>query len=123
MASFTCSSESSPQALVNALMRADPEHGRRLRDLFQRGEACAFEAQGPAGAVAVEGRAGGAVAWLRLSAVLGEAPGPRVRQRIGYLPEERGLYDRMTVIDELRFFAELRGVASAEAEKRIGDWL
>jgi ABC-2 type transport system ATP-binding protein len=55
--------------------------------------------------------------------VLGEAPGPRVRQRIGYLPEERGLYDRMTVIDELRFFAELRGVASADAEKRIDDWL
>jgi signal transduction histidine kinase len=67
--------EGQPQTLVNALMRADPEHARRLRALFERGEACAFEVQGPAGAVAVEGRAAGAIAWLRLSAVLGEAPG------------------------------------------------
>ena len=67
--------EASPQALVNALMRADPDHARRLRALFERGEACAFEVQGPGGAVSVEGRAAGALAWLRLSAVLGEAPG------------------------------------------------
>jgi len=64
-----------PQALVNALMRADPDHARSLRALFERGEACAFEVQGPGGAVSVEGRAAGALAWLRLSAILGEAPG------------------------------------------------
>ena len=67
--------EATPQALVNALMRADPDHARRLRGLIEHGEACAFEVQGPAGAVSVEGRAAGALAWLRLSAVLGEAPG------------------------------------------------
>jgi signal transduction histidine kinase len=67
--------EAAPQTLVNALMRADPDHARRLRALFGRGEACAFEVQGPAGAVSVEGRAAGALAWLRLSAVMGEAPG------------------------------------------------
>jgi signal transduction histidine kinase len=67
--------EATPQAMVNALMRADPDHARRLRALFQRGEACAFEVQGPAGAVSVEGRAAGALAWLRLSAVMGEQPG------------------------------------------------
>ena len=67
--------EATPQALVNALMRADPDHTRRLRALFERGEACAFEVQGPEGAVSVEGRASGALAWLRLSAILGEAPG------------------------------------------------
>jgi signal transduction histidine kinase len=64
-----------PQALVNALMRADPDHARRLRALFERGEACAFEVQGAAGAVSVEGRAAGALAWLRLSAVMGEDAG------------------------------------------------
>src|SRR5205085_2790297 len=64
-----------PQSLVNALMRADPDHARRLRALFERGEACAFEVQGPGGAISVEGRAVGALAWLRLSAVLGEAAG------------------------------------------------
>jgi len=64
-----------PQAVMAALMRADPDHARRLRALFERGEACAFEVRGPAGVVAVEGRAAGALAWLRLSAVIGEDAG------------------------------------------------
>jgi signal transduction histidine kinase len=67
--------ETDPQGLVNALMRADPDHARRLRALFERGEACAFEVQGPAGAVTVEGRAAGALAWLRLSGVIGQDAG------------------------------------------------
>jgi len=67
--------EPDPQAVVNALMRADPDHARRLRALFERGEACAFEVQGPGGLVAVEGRAAGALAWLRLSAAVGEDSG------------------------------------------------
>ncbi|ACG76632.1 tyrosine kinase DivL [Phenylobacterium zucineum HLK1] len=64
-----------PQAVLNALMRADPDHARRLRALFERGEACAFEVQGEAGVVTVEGRAAGALAWLRLSGMLGEDAG------------------------------------------------
>jgi signal transduction histidine kinase len=67
--------QADPQGLVNALMRADPDHARRLRALFERGESCAFEVQGPKGAVTVEGRAAGALAWLRLSAALGEDAG------------------------------------------------
>ncbi|WP_309644856.1 ATP-binding protein [Phenylobacterium sp.] len=64
-----------PQGVMAALMRADPDHARRLRALFERGEACAFEVRGPAGVVAVEGRAAGALAWLRLSAIIGEDAG------------------------------------------------
>ncbi|MGE5566761.1 MAG: ATP-binding protein [Parcubacteria group bacterium] len=60
-----------PQALLNALMRADPDHARRLKALFDRGEPCAFEARGPNGVVSVEGRTAGALAWLRLSAAEG----------------------------------------------------
>ena len=67
--------DADPQAIVNALMRADPDHARRLRALFERGEACAFEVQGDGGLVAVEGRAAGALAWLRLSAAVGEDAG------------------------------------------------
>ncbi len=67
--------QTDPQGLLNALMRADPDHARRLRALFERGEACAFEVKGPAGVVTVEGRAAGALAWLRVSAVLGEDQG------------------------------------------------
>jgi len=67
--------DADPQAVVAALMRADPDHARRLRALFERGEACAFEVRGPTGVVAVEGRAAGALAWLRLSSVVGEDAG------------------------------------------------
>ena len=34
-------------------------------------------------------------------------------ERVGYLPEERGLYKKMKVIDQLIFFGELHGLASA----------
>ncbi|MGZ6020862.1 MAG: two-component sensor histidine kinase, partial [Phenylobacterium sp.] len=67
--------EPDPQGVVNALMRADPDHARRLRALFERGEACAFEVQGEGGLIAVEGRAAGAMAWLRLSAAQTEDAG------------------------------------------------
>lgn len=69
-----------PQSVVAALMRADPDHALRLRALFERGESCGFEVRGPAGVVTVEGRAAGALAWLRLSAAaggLGLPPSPR----------------------------------------------
>ncbi len=60
-----------PQDLLHALMRTDPDHSRRLEALFERGEPCAFEARGPGGAVSVEGRTAGALAWLRLSPIEG----------------------------------------------------
>jgi signal transduction histidine kinase len=60
--------DADPQGVINALMRADPDHARKLRALIERGEACAFEAKGPGGLVALEGRAAGAIAWIRLSA-------------------------------------------------------
>jgi ABC-2 type transport system ATP-binding protein len=42
--------------------------------------------------------------------------------RIGYLPEERGLYRKMTVRDHLSFMAQLHGIASADASRRAADW-
>ncbi|MCB1024866.1 MAG: ATP-binding cassette domain-containing protein [Acidobacteria bacterium] len=48
---------------------------------------------------------------------------PQIRDRIGYLPEERGLYKKMKVNDQLRYFAALKGVAQKEADKRIDFWL
>jgi ABC-2 type transport system ATP-binding protein len=42
---------------------------------------------------------------------------------IGYLPEERGLYRKMKVIDHLVFLGEIRGLPVAEAKKRSGEWL
>jgi ABC-2 type transport system ATP-binding protein len=45
------------------------------------------------------------------------------RRTWGYLPEERGLYLEMRVMDVLRFFARLYGVPGAEATAEVEDWL
>jgi ABC-2 type transport system ATP-binding protein len=45
------------------------------------------------------------------------------RRTWGYLPEERGLYPRMRVGEQLRFFASLYGVPDADASREIGEWL
>jgi ABC-2 type transport system ATP-binding protein len=42
--------------------------------------------------------------------------------RIGYLPEERGLYKRMKLRDHLVFLAELKGVPAAEAARKAASW-
>ncbi len=56
--------------------------------------------------------------------VLGSpASDPHITNRLGYLPEERGLYRKMQVRRVLRFLAELKGVTGAEAERRIDEWL
>jgi ABC-2 type transport system ATP-binding protein len=55
--------------------------------------------------------------------VLGEHVSPDIQQRLGYLPEERGLYKKMKVGEQLVFFANLKGIPSQEAEKRIVYWL
>ncbi|PYS90176.1 MAG: ABC transporter [Acidobacteria bacterium] len=53
----------------------------------------------------------------------GERISYRLQNRIGYLPEERGLYKKMRIVDQLRYFAALKGVGTAEADKRIDEWL
>ncbi|MDN5925299.1 MAG: ATP-binding cassette domain-containing protein [Xanthomonadales bacterium] len=44
-------------------------------------------------------------------------------QRIGYLPEERGLYKKMKVLDHLIFLGETRGISRGESRKRAVVWL
>ncbi|MCI2113148.1 ABC transporter ATP-binding protein [Ruminococcus sp.] len=43
--------------------------------------------------------------------------------RIGYLPEERGLYPKKRIIDQLVYFAELNGLAKRDAVKAVDFWL
>jgi len=43
-------------------------------------------------------------------------------QRVGYLPEERGLYRKMKVIDQLVFMGQLRGLSEQVAAKRARAW-
>jgi ABC-2 type transport system ATP-binding protein len=51
---------------------------------------------------------------------------PRRREhldRLGYLPEERGLYTKLTVLDVMTYFGSLKGLARAEARTRAAEWL
>ena len=78
--------EDDAQGLLEAMIAADPDHARRLRTLIEKGEACAFEARGPFGAISVEGRAAGAQAWMRLTALAAnEAALPTAARLAGFL--------------------------------------
>ncbi|MBU2116546.1 MAG: ATP-binding cassette domain-containing protein [Alphaproteobacteria bacterium] len=50
--------------------------------------------------------------------ILGAADGRKVRDRIGFLPEERGLYKKMTPIDAIAFFGALKGLPMGEGKRR-----
>ncbi|MCM3870911.1 MAG: ABC transporter ATP-binding protein [Pyrinomonadaceae bacterium] len=55
--------------------------------------------------------------------VFGQQITSSLQDRIGYLPEERGLYKKMRISEQLRFFAELKSVAGKDIEGRIDHWL
>ncbi|MGI8811124.1 MAG: ABC transporter ATP-binding protein [Pyrinomonadaceae bacterium] len=55
--------------------------------------------------------------------LFGEKMSAKLQDRIGYLPEERGLYKKMKIVDQLRYFAALKDLSGVEAEKRIDFWL
>ncbi len=48
---------------------------------------------------------------------------PRDRLRFGYMPEQRGLYPSMRVLDEVVYFGRLHGMERADAERAAGSWL
>lgn len=67
----------------------------------------------------------------RLS-VLGHPNAEEVKDRLGYLPEEKGLYKKMKVEDIIAYFGQLKGMLSADAKARarqllkqygLGDWI
>ena len=49
--------------------------------------------------------------------------GQEFKEKVGYLPEERGLYKKMNVIDTLLFFAELKGKTGSEVQKKADYYL
>ena len=59
----------------------------------------------------------GQIEWLR------DAERGSFRDRIGYLPEERGLYKQMKVVELLLFLAEIKGKRPADVRKKIDHWL
>jgi len=55
--------------------------------------------------------------------LFGQRMGRDLQDRIGYLPEERGLYKKMRVDEQLRFFGELKNLSSQAADASIDRWL
>ncbi len=55
--------------------------------------------------------------------ILGRPADHAARDRIGYMPEERGLYPRMVLEEQLLFMAEIKGTSRREAGARLPGWL
>ncbi|MBM3749717.1 MAG: ATP-binding cassette domain-containing protein [Acidimicrobiia bacterium] len=55
--------------------------------------------------------------------VLGKASAADVRDDVGYLPEERGLYKKMTVRRVLRYYGQLKGKTAHEVDAGMKEWL
>lgn len=53
----------------------------------------------------------------------GERLHPKHVERIGYLPEERGLYKKMKVLEQIVYFGRLKNLSRKESEKRALHWL
>jgi ABC-2 type transport system ATP-binding protein len=59
----------------------------------------------------------GTIDWL------GHAQDGSFRDRVGYLPEERGLYKQMKIVEHLLFLAEIKGRKPADVRPQIDRWL
>ncbi|MBN2269818.1 MAG: ATP-binding cassette domain-containing protein [Sedimentisphaerales bacterium] len=55
--------------------------------------------------------------------LLGNRSIKNARGRVGYMPEERGLYRKMTVANVLAYFGAIKGLSSREAAERVPRWL
>jgi ABC-2 type transport system ATP-binding protein len=55
--------------------------------------------------------------------LFGQQMSGQLQNRIGYLPEERGLYKKMKIVDQLRFFGELKNFKGRAADEAIDRWL
>jgi ABC-2 type transport system ATP-binding protein len=55
--------------------------------------------------------------------LFGEPASSPARDRVGYMPEERGLYRKMTVTAVLNYFGSLKGMTAGQLRRRGGEWL
>jgi ABC-2 type transport system ATP-binding protein len=55
--------------------------------------------------------------------ILGQKAGENSQQQIGYLPEERGLYKKMKVGEQLLYLCQLKGLSKSKAKESINYWL
>lgn len=53
----------------------------------------------------------------------GNSYSPQLMSKMGYLPEERGLYPKVRVSDQLIYLAQLKGISRREADRNLKEWL
>lgn len=53
----------------------------------------------------------------------GQIASPETQKMIGYMPEERGLYKKMKVFDQLMYLTQLKGMQAKDAKEAINYWL
>ncbi len=53
----------------------------------------------------------------------GQPVNAMAQERIGYLPEERGLYKKLTVLNQITYFAQLKGLSASDSRERARYWL
>ena len=119
---------------------SDDGYAVRLRGVTKRfgkhTAVCGFAFRGPrgsiSGALARTGSATAAAIRMIMGILLpdegtvtlfGGDPDAARRTRVGYLPEERGVYRKMKCLELITFLAEIRGVPRAEGRRRGEAWL
>jgi len=55
--------------------------------------------------------------------IFGEPLNEKMKEKVGYLPEERGMYRKMKVVDHLVFLGEIKGISASVALERSKKWL
>src|SRR5580698_4582592 len=106
-------------AVLEALRRADPNHAPLIDALVQSGAPCAFEVRATLGGVAVEGRAIGALAFLRLSLLAADAGLPTAARLAAFI-DARAAPAWIAAPDGAPAFANQAWLEAAGAESLRG---
>ncbi len=103
--------DASPAALLEALAVNAPDYAVKLKALIEKGEPCRFMVQSATGALVVEGRPSGAIAWLRVTMAGDAVPGGRFAGLADRLPDPAWITDNRGQL----LWANRAWLAAAEA--------
>ena len=113
--------EVDPAALLEAIAATAPDHALKLRSLINQGEPCRFLTPVAGGALVIEGRPSGGMAWLRITLALDATPGGKFAALADRLPDPAWIADsRGLVLWANRAFIEAAEVSTVD-EARARD--
>lgn len=104
-----------PAALLEAVAATAPDHALKLRSLINQGEPCRFLTPVAGGALVIEGRPSGGMAWLRITLALDATPGGKFAFLADRLPDPAWIADsRGLVLWANRAFIEAAEVSTVD---------